>query len=191
MANKDPNMMTSTMFSFVGKHLYVSIKVVMIFIILSIFTYAFDLGDWIYFVISGICLLAYIFFDYQDSWNRGVRDNNLVKYKYIKYNKYKGLISGLLSQIPGVIIIILILITLNKPSTYHDIFKLGYLILYAPTAPLVRYFQYSMPILFFLPAFICPIVSTIAYYCGYRNIGILQKMLYNQKNDRSKNKKLR
>ena len=192
MANSDPNVMTSTMFSFVRRHWYVSIKVVALFVVLYLLTLSFGFGNWIYIVISIITALAFVFFDYNDIWGRGMRDFNLVKYEYIKYNKLKGLISGLLAQIPGLILILLILITQNSAaSTYSDVFKLAYFVLYSPFITFITGYLGITSLAYFLPLLIIPIVSTIAYYLGYRNIGIVQRVIYQRKTDRSKNKKLR
>lgn len=186
------NTMSSTFFSFVRKFWYASIKTVAVYIILYLCTYALfknsESTRAVYWVFSALCLVLYIFCCYVDIWRKALRDFNLVKYEYITYNKYRGLLAGLVADIPGLIVIILILVTQAAgAASYVDVFKVAYFALYSPFVMLVSTF--SGNILYFLPLIIPPVAGALAYHCGYHNIGLVAKFMYNT--DRAKNKKFR
>ncbi len=191
----DSNTMSSTMFSFVRKHWYASIKAVAVYAILYFCTFSLVNGTGkefsVYWIISVLCGIMFVFFSYMDTWRKAVRDNNLVLYKYIEYNKWRGLISGLLADIPGLVVIAFILIAKAAGSTsYVDFAKVGYFILYSPFVLLVSAFEESSHgLIYFLPLVITPITGAAGYYFGYRNIGLVGQFIY--KTDRAKNKKLR
>lgn len=194
MAQQYESVLTSTFFSFVRKHWYASIKATMVYVILLIATYSFVTGSsWanvFYTIVSIITFIGFACFSYVDTWRKALRDYNLVKLEYIEYNKYRGLLSGLAADIPGFIICILIMIAMRAGSSeYLDIFKVAYFIFYSPFVTLVTAVSPSFKAIYFLPLLVTPITGALGYYTGYRNIGLLGKVIY--KTDRSKNKKLR
>ena len=188
MANKDPNMMTSSLMSFVRKHWFASIKVTMVYFIFVYCTYVFSPGTWLYVLLSVVLFAAWIFFDFTDTAKLAMRDENLVKYEYIKYDKFKGLKTGLISQIPGLVLCILILLTRSSTGRINDWFRLFYFILYSPAAFVIGMLQDASMAIFFAPLPVIPIVSTLGYYCGYHEIPIYTKLVYR---NRAKSKRLR
>ena len=96
----DPNVMTSTDFSFVRKHWYVGIKVLALYAIYAILTSSFSVPLWLNWTISVILLILWVYFDYTDIYKLAMRDYNVVKYGYLEYNPKRGLKTGLLAQIP-------------------------------------------------------------------------------------------
>ncbi len=191
----DSNTMSSTLFSFVRKHWYASIKAVAVYVILYFCTFSLVNGTGreftVYWIISGLCCVMFCFFSYMDTWRKAMRDHNLVMYNYIQYNKWRGLLSGLLADIPGLVIIIFILITkASGASNYVDFAKVGYFILYSPFVMLVTALEGpTHNLIYFLPLIVTPITGAAGYYFGYRNIGLVGQFIY--KTDRAKNKKLR
>ncbi len=180
---KDPNMMTSPLFAFVRAHWYVSIKIVALYMVLylMIFSFLSEISTCIA-VISIISAVAWLFFDYSDIYQKAMRDVNIVKYGYIQYDRFRGLKSGLLSQIPGLIIVILIYIT-RSSTDYNDIFKLAYFVLYSPVAQTVG----SLSLWFWLlPLLIVPIVSHVGYICGYKGLAgnTMNKLFYRSRKKR-------
>ena len=96
----DPNVMTSTDFSFVRKHWYVGIKVLALYAIFAILTSSFSVPLWVNWTVSIILLILWVYFDYTDIYKLAMRDYNVVKYGYIEYDPKRGLKTGLLAQIP-------------------------------------------------------------------------------------------
>lgn len=194
MAGSYDNVMTSTFFSFVRKHWYASIKATLVYVIALLATYSFTAGaSWantVYTIVSIITFAGFAGFSYVDTWRKALRDQNLVKLGHIEYNKYRGVLSGLAADIPGFVICILIMLALRSGSSeYLDIFKVCYFIFYSPFVTLVTAISPTYPAIYFLPLLVTPIAGALGYYNGYRNIGMLGKIIY--KTDRSKNKKLR
>ena len=187
MARSDPNMMTSTLMSFVRKHWFASIKVAMVYFIVIYCTSIFNVGDGFYTLLSVALLLLWIYFDFCDITRLAMRDVNLVKYEYIKYDRWKGLKTGLIAQIPGLLLCILIIITRSSAGRYGDWLRMFYFILYSPAAQLVgRYAEQTLAV-FFAPLPVIPLVSVFAYYCGYHEIPLWTRIVYK---NREKNKKL-
>ena len=188
MAKSDPNMMTSTLMSFVRKHWFDSLKVAMVYFILIYCTAVFDPGEWLYTLISVGLLALWIYFDFCDITRLAMRDVNLVKYDYIKYDRFKGLKTGLIAQIPGLILILLILLTKSTAARYNEWFRLFYFMLYSPAAQLVGAYRDVTSLIYFAPLPVIPLVSAFAYYCGYHEIPIWTRIVYK---NREKSKKLR
>ena len=59
-------------------------------------------------VVTAVCFLFYVVYVYIHSWRAGQRDYNLVLYKHDVEKKYKALAASLLSQLPGLILVILV-----------------------------------------------------------------------------------
>lgn len=184
----DPNVMTSTDFSFVRRHWYVSVKVVAVYLILSLVTYAFDPPLWLYWGFSALCFVAWIYFDYTDIYRMAMRDYNLVKFGYIPYEEKRGLRVGLLAQIPGVLLFILICVTRRGSAENADFFRLLYFILYSPAVNVISALEDTTRLIYLLPLCVIPPVSFLAYKNGYNNIGIMNKIIYKS---REKDKRLR
>ncbi len=188
MANKDPNMMTSSLMSFVRKHWFSSIKVAMVYFIAVYCTAVFDPGTWLIVLISAVLFCAWIFFDFSDTAKLAMRDVNLVKYSYIEYDRFKGLKTGLIAQIPGLLLSVLIVLTRSSSGRFNDWLRIFYFILYSPAAWLIGAVQDQTMAIYFAPLAVIPVVSTLAYYCGYHEIPIYTRLVYK---NRAKNKKLR
>ena len=176
---RDPNMMTSPMFSFVRAHWYASIKAVILYIILYLIIFSFTDSTAVRAVESAVSLIAWLFFDYSDTYKKAMRDVNVVKYGDLEYDKLRGLKSGLLAQIPGLIIVILIFAT-KGAADYNDLFRVLYFILYAPTVQWIAAAEEVTMLVWLLPLLLVPVVSQIAYYCGYNGLGgrVINRIMY-------------
>ncbi len=178
-APKDPNMMTSPMFSFVRAHWYVSIKVVALYFVLYLVTFTFTSGAGIQIFLSVVTMLAWVFFDYSDIYTKAMRDVNIVKYGYIEYDKYRGLKSGLLAQIPGLVLVFLIWLT-RSAVTYNDVFRMAYFVLYAPLVYPIAFLEDVSFLALLLPLVVVPITSYFGYVCGYKGLasGTMNRLIY-------------
>ena len=48
-------------------------------------------------VVTAVCFIVYAVLVYLEGWHTGLRDNNLVTYKHIEYNKFKPHIAAAFS----------------------------------------------------------------------------------------------
>jgi hypothetical protein len=178
---KDPNMMTSPMFTFVRAHWYVSIKTFVVYLILYFCTASLGL-DWTTTACSVITFLVWVYFDYTDIYLKAMRDVNVVKYGYIQYDKLRGLKAGLLAQIPGLFLTIMLLV-LSEANEYYSLFSAFYLVLYSPLMQLIGALKDSFVLIWVLPLLVVPITSQLGYFCGYNGLasGAMNRLIYRKK----------
>ena len=192
----DPNVMTSTDFSFVRKHWYVGIKTVALYIIFAVITNSVQVPYWLYWILTFLILILWVYFDYHDIYKLAMRDYNLVKYKYLEYDSKRGLKTGLLAQIPGLCCVILMCVLSLGSGIWSDLFRVLWLVFYSPFMMMIGVVQAAMPDasiwllapFFLIPLIFQPIVGYFAYKNGYNNIGIFYKFIYKT---RDKDKRLR
>ena len=185
----------STIFRLAFKVFYVHIMAIIIFIVISLIFVALDnllktditARPWYMMMVNIICLAFYILDVYVESWRTGARDLNLVTYQHIKYNPAKPIIAGFASQILGLIGAVFALIKSLAFSTLARRFlTFFYLNLVYPISLANK--GEASKIFYFLPILIGPIVCTVAYHLGYREIRLLDKIMY-KKSPGSKQRK--
>lgn len=191
----DPNVMTSTDFSFVRKHWYVSIKITALYLIYIILTSSFTLPLWVEWIISAVLIILWIYFDYTDIYKGAMRDYNLVKYKYIEYDPKRGLKTGLMAQIPGLLCVILMCVLSLGSGTWSDLCGVLWVVFYSPFTTIIGAIKMSIDTsvwgyapFYLIPMVVQPVVGYLAYKNGYNNIGIFYKFIYKS---RDKDKRLR
>lgn len=191
----DPNVMTSTDFSFVRKHWYVSIKITALYLIYIILTSSFTLPLWFEWVISLVLVVLFVYFDYTDIYKAAMRDYNLVKYKYLEYDPKRGLKTGIMAQIPGVLCVLLMCILAKGSVLWSDFFGVMWMVFYSPFVTLIGAIKLTIDtsiwgyaIFYLIPCLLQPIVGYLAYKNGYENKGIFYKFIYKS---REKDKRLR
>ena len=191
----DPNVMTSTDFSFVRKHWYVGIKVLALYAIYAILTSSFSVPLWLNWTISVILLILCVYFDYTDIYKLAMRDYNVVKYGYLEYNPKRGLKTGLLAQIPGLVCVLLMCVLSLGSGTWSDLFSVLWLVFYSPFASFVGAVKMTVntsvwgyAIFYIIPMVFQPLIGYLAYKNGYNNVGIFYKLIYKS---RDKDKRLR
>ena len=180
--------MVSPMYGFVRMHIFAEFGALAVFVLAELLFMNLELGLWFEVVLSIVCTLFWVLVDFRSTLQAAMRDRNLVKYNYIKYDKWKGLKSGLFAQIPGLVVIIAIWVTHTSSSSVNDWARLLYFILYAPVSLVVGHLENVSQLFWLLPLWICPAVSTLAYYLGYNEVPFLAKIMYS---NRSRSKKLR
>lgn len=192
----DPNMMTSTDFSFVRKHWYVGVKTLALFIIFSVLTSSVDVPYWLYWVLSIVIIVLWVYFDYSDIYKLAMRDQNLVKYNYLEYDPMRGLKTGLLAQIPGLVCVLLMCVLSYGSATWSELFQVLWLVFYSPFMVVIGAIQTALPgasvwaiaPFYLIPMLFQPFIGYLAYKNGYNDIGILYKLIYKT---RDKDKRLR
>lgn len=188
----------NTMFQFAFKIFFVHIVNIIVMLVVGMLLQSIgDLG----LVISGttmsaiitiICMALYLVMIYLEGWRRGERDHNQVLFKHMEYNKFRGLIAGALSQIPGIVCAVAILF----PSVDFTIERLGryfymnfnYMFVALDSmsaAGTVSAFVYHL--CYFIPALIAPIVVGIAYHLGYRQIRVLDRLMWKKNSGKREN----
>lgn len=188
----DPNVMTSTDMSFVRKHWYVGVKTVALYMIFAILTSSFTVPLWVTWVFSMILLVLWVYFDYTDIYKLAMRDYNVVKYGYIEYNPRRGLRTGLLAQIPGLVCVLLMCVLSLGSGTWSDLFRVLWLVFYSPFAVFIGIIPaasvWASAPFFLIPMVFQPVIGYLAYKNGYNNKGIFYKLIYKS---RDKDKRLR
>lgn len=191
----DPNVMTSTDFSFMRKHWYVSIKITALYLIYIILTSSFTLPLWFEWVISLVLIVLFVYFDYTDIYKAAMRDYNLVKYKYLEYDPKRGLKTGLMAQIPGVVCVLLMCVLSRGSVLWSDFFGVMWMVFYSPFVTLIGAIKMTIDtsiwgyaVFYLIPCLLQPIVGYLAYKNGYENKGIFYKFIYKS---REKDKRLR
>ena len=192
----DPNVMTSTDLSFVAKHWYVGVKTVALYIIFAVLTNSINVPGVLYWILSLVILALWVYFDYTDIYKLAMRDYNLVKYGYLEYDERRGLKTGLLAQIPGLICVVMMCLLSLGSGIWSDLFRVLWLVFYSPFMVMIGAIQGMLPgasvwqiaPFFLIPMVFQPIIGYFAYKNGYNNIGIFYKFIYKT---RDKDKRLR
>ncbi len=191
----DPNVMTSTDFSFMRRYWYASVKITALYIIYIIFTASFSLPLWAEWLISLVLLVLWVYFNYMDIYKAAMRDYNLVKYKYIEYDPRRGLKTGLYAQIPGLVCVILMCLLSIGSGTWSDLFGVLWMVFYSPFTTIIGAIKMTIDtsiwgyaVFYLIPMLFQPAIGYLAYKNGYNNIGIFYKLIYKS---RDKDKRLR
>lgn len=191
----DPNVMTSTDFSFVRKHWYVGIKTVALYMIFAVVTSSFAVPYWLHWVFSVLLLILWVYFDYVDIYKLAMRDYNLVKYNYLEYDEKRGFKTGLMAQIPGLLCIVLMCILSIGSGVWSDLFRVLWLVFYSPFLVFIGAIQsvvgnsiWLKAPFYLIPLLFQPVIGYLAYKNGYNNVGIFYKLIYKS---RDKDKRLR
>ena len=136
-----------------------------------------SISDSSLFVFETVVLLAiYVIFIYTDSWHIGAHDMNMVLYKRLEYNRFKPLIAGVLSQLPGLLLAAAILIPAWSDSA-RRFARFFYIDLIYPIMQIDTGGSAGVWI-YFLAACIAPVIAVSAYHLGYREIRILDKLMF-------------
>jgi AraC-like DNA-binding protein len=133
--------------------------------------------------ITAVCLILYVILVYIESWRTGQRDLNLVMYKHTEYNKYKPLLAALVSQLPGIILAVLVLLPSAGDSVvrYIRYFYLNFNWFYLTYA--VNY-----KAVYFIPVIFPFIIAPIAYHLGYKDYRLLDKLMFVNPDKKNKTK---
>lgn len=137
-----------------------------------------------------LCLVLTASLLYPEIWHLGFKDYNAVSFKRSEEDKLKGLKIGLFAIIPAVVFLIVIYITKfnilkDFPIAYYRLanaFSFGFselIVNGAIKAGVLNIWQY---IALLSLQIIVPIITTVAYILGYKNISISEKIIYKKKN---------
>ena len=137
-------------------------------------------------VTQAICLMLLICFIYPVLWQFGTKDSNMVMYKHKTEDKLKGLKIGFISVIPSVLLLTAFVITKNGfsadislmiykfiNSTFYGFIDIG-----IKSVNTIGQLNVLHILLLYALNLIIPVVSFVAYYLGYKNFSIGEKLVY-------------
>lgn len=138
---------------------------------------------------SVISIILFTAMMYVESWRAGQQDHNLMTFGHMPDDKFRGLKSALLSQIPGFLLAVLAAITRMTeamPVFFVTVFKLFY-------APFVDFIWIAeqVPLLFPLFSLITPVIVHVGYSLGYHEFMISEKLFYKKKQDIKRERKFK
>ena len=119
-----------------------------------------------------------------------------MKYNYLEYDSKRGLKTGLLAQLPGLVCVVLMCLLSLGSGVWSDLFRVLWLVFYSPFMVFIGAVQGAMPNasiwatapFFLIPMVFQPVIGFLAYKNGYHNVGIFYKLIYKS---RDKDKRLR
>lgn len=144
------------------------------------------------YVISQIFTIILLFaFFYNPMWLEGDKDKNLVNFKRIEEDKYRGFKVGLIAIIPSLLLSILLI--LSKIGAFYNIllpyklinssyFGLNSLI-FSNVFKVTDINWVSIIISALLPI-LTPLVCGLAYIFGYNRIMMIEKVVYKKPNNK-------
>lgn len=178
----------STIFRLAFKIFYAHIILIVLFVVVnllmvsidSIFKSELTSQTWFLVAINIICFVFYCIDVYIESWRTGARDLNLVNFKRIEYKPFKPLVAGFASQILGIIAAIF---TLISGFAYSDLVRrflsFFYLDFIYPISLANK--GDASAVMYFIPVVFAPVICSLAYHLGYKEIRILDKLMYRKK----------
>lgn len=143
-----------------------------------------SLGNWMdhraaklaYTALSLLILFALL---YSTAWREGFRDPNRVKYGHMPRFMAKGVIAGLLADIPFAVLTAAYLI-MSAVHWHATLIRVIYMVCNIEFTFVINHFNMSVPLLLLLllplPAF-----SQAGYFMGYRQISVLSRLIYKKK----------
>lgn len=139
-----------------------------------------------------ICWVMLIVFLYPSLWDRGTKDSNLVHFKHKQADIFKGLKAGFVAIIPCTLVYLFVLFTksgvlASMPTVFLRFFNpMNYTfnVLICSDAATIGELSVLSIILLLLLNLVVPLICFGAYYLGYKNISISEKLVY--KKDKTK-----
>ncbi|MBQ6825035.1 MAG: hypothetical protein IJP34_00045 [Clostridia bacterium] len=133
-----------------------------------------------------LCIILSASIIYPEIWHFGFKNLNAVSFKREKEDKLKGLKIGLIAIIPAVVFLVFIFITKNNllkgfPIAYYRLanaFSYGFSQLICGDKIMANELNILQYLGLLSLQLIIPIITTIAYLLGYKNISIGEKLIY-------------
>jgi hypothetical protein len=139
-------------------------------------------------VVTLVCFLFYILFLYIESWRTGERDHNLVMYNRIKYNKYKALSAALISQIPGILLSIVLLVPIFGAEAASDATRYARYFYLNFNYPIILLDDiHNFKLVYLIPVVFAVVPAVFGYFLGYRGKRILDRIMFLKPGDQRRN----
>lgn len=136
-----------------------------------------------------VCISSTAFFIYPIVWSFGNKDNNRVHFGRISEDKLRGFKIGLASMLPFFLFFIaFVVFALGVYESFAVIlykfincYAFGFLDFIIGDAVYVGELKIWQFALIFVALFIVPIIAHFAYLLGYKDISIIEKLVYKKK----------
>lgn len=133
-----------------------------------------------------ITLVLFINFVFPNLWERGNKDANLAAFGHIKDDKLRGFKTGLAAIVPYAVFYLILFLNISGFSAKFPLFIVKFLFssfysvyeLIIGDLMLFGQLKSIQILLLFVTLLIVPIITGLAYYLGYKNISISQKLIY-------------
>ncbi len=145
-------------------------------------------GDIVALILQGVLFISFV---YTDLWRQGDRDANAVSFGRMSYDKWRGLKVGLLAAAPS--ILTFVVLVAEKLFGFFPYYAAWYCIFHLCFYPIVAW-SFGAPINVTtagigwsgiagagIPVLILPIVATVAYTLGYKQIAVGERLVYKNK----------
>ena len=141
-----------------------------------------------------ICLVVTTLFVYNTMWKTGNRDKESERLHGLKVNKAKGLYCGILAILPMLLALTFAIVTKNSicanvsTSLYALLNGYAFEILTAvnKSARVFSDIGIWQILTYYGVLLIFPIVSSISYFIGFKDIVIMEKLIYKNSNKKEK-----
>ncbi|MDR3552367.1 MAG: hypothetical protein P4L75_04505 [Clostridia bacterium] len=133
-------------------------------------------APWAMVIFLIINLLIYTWFIYSRVWQEGSRDPNRIKFGHMNKFLGKGLVAGLLADIPFVLFYLI--------TALSSLFNWHYTAIHVVYVLLNMQFNYlitllsHMPGLFFIFLIPLPLIAGVGYILGFNHISLYSKLVY-------------
>ena len=122
-------------------------------------------------------------------WSIGTSDNNKVKFDRMKEDKLRGLKIGCLAAVPSLCVYLFLILAKFgvAPELLFSLYKLlnvhifGYLNMLFGVGTAVIDIPVWKVVLAASPLLIVPVICTVAYFLGFKDISISEKIVYKRK----------
>ncbi len=126
---------------------------------------------------------------YQRIWSIGTSDNNKVKFNRMKEDKLRGLKIGCMAAIPSFMVYLLLILArfgiasegLFAVYRLLNVHIFGYMNLLFGVGVKVVEIPVFKIVLAAVPLLILPVICTVAYFLGYKDISVSEKIIYKNK----------
>lgn len=142
------------------------------------------------YLISGIISLVFVVgTTYSPIWEEGNKDINRVNMGIKKENKFMGLWAGLIASIPSLAVYVTLWLSHLKilSTEFLSVFRFfnshfyGFISFVYGNATNTAELSVSKLLLLSVTVWLLPLVSSIAYFVGYKDIRISEKLIYVKK----------
>jgi hypothetical protein len=137
---------------------------------------------------SVVSIILFTAMMYTEIWRLGQQDHNLMNFGHLKDDKYRGVKGALISQIPGLILAILAIVS-RMTGALPEIFVAIFKMFYASFVDLIWLSEQATPLLFILFVIPTTLIVHVAYLLGYKGYRISDNFYEKKSQDISRDKK--
>lgn len=150
-------------------------------------------GNILSLVLQGVLFIS---FTYNDLWRQGDRDANAVSFGRMAYDKWRGLKIGLTAAIPSILSFAVLIAEkalgfFPRYAAWYRVFHLSFypFIVWCFGSEVARTtaeIGWGGILLAGIPVLVMPAVAVLAYYLGYKQIAVGERLIYKNKNTSKK-----